>query len=165
VRVAGGLRQPVVEERQARALAVGLERHLHERGTDPGEEVAALEAPCEDDTVRRIDLEVLAKNDVAAVGLDANVPPGRGSSSAETPIQSTIRAGSVKYGNTTSGGAAIRTSLRTGSVAPGIAPPGCVLLLGGHFQATEGSGPHPLDVRPYLLEALRAGLIETPHGL
>src|SRR3954464_7092044 len=44
-------------------------------------------------------------------------PPGRGSSVASLPIQETSFAGSVKYSNTTSGGAATWTSCSTVSVS------------------------------------------------
>src|SRR3954463_9591284 len=47
-------------------------------------------------------------------------PPGRGSSVASLPIQRTSFDGSVKYSNTTSGGASTRTSCSMRSVAAGV---------------------------------------------
>src|SRR5918994_7244683 len=94
-----------------------------------------------------------------------NVPPGRGSSSAATPIQLTIRVGSVKYGNTTSGGAAIRTSLRSGSVPSGIVPVGRVLVLGRGLEIAEGARPHRLDVRADLRQALGSRAVPAPRAV
>jgi hypothetical protein len=70
------------------------------------------------------------------------------------PIQSTILAWSVECGNTVSGGAAIRISLRIGSVSLGIARCAHVLALGGELELFEGARPHRLDVGPDLREAV-----------
>src|SRR4051812_50227510 len=93
-----------------------------------------------------------------------SAPPGRGSSSAATPIQLTIRDGSVKYGNTTSGGASMRTSWRSGSVALSTAPPGRVLAFGGRLETGERRRPHRVDVRADLLQPLGPGAVPAAGG-
>src|SRR5207302_2211599 len=92
-------------------------------------------------------------------GLMRQTPPGRGSSVASVPIQSTILAGSVKYANTISGAAAIRISCSMRpSVSLGLAgiSSTSLLLLGELLQALEPArqqlGEEPLQV----LEALRS---------
>ena len=50
-------------------------------------------------------------------------PPGRASSSAVSAFQATSFSGSVKYGNTSDGAAAIRTSLMISPASTDISAP------------------------------------------
>src|SRR4051812_37621556 len=85
------VRETVMDQHESGAVAVGLERHLDAARSRLGDRAGPDEAPREDDPVRRLDDDVLAQYDVAAVGLDAEPVARPRSSSAATPIQSTIR--------------------------------------------------------------------------
>jgi hypothetical protein len=68
----------------------------------------------------------------------------------------------VKYGKTTSGGAATRSSFRSGSVPAGIAARERMLVLGRGLQIAERTRPHRFDVCPDLREALGSGAVPAP---
>src|SRR3954470_13596016 len=81
-------------------------------------------------------------------------PPGRGSRVASLPIQRASFDGSVKYSNTSSGGASMRTSCSMRSVAAGAsataAPP---VVLHHALQVLEPPGQHVREEAVQVLQS------------
>ena len=117
--VLGG--QVPVREGHDGLVPVRLQDHL-DRAAARREVVPALDAPGEDDTVRRVDLDVGAPGRVALHVDGEDAARARHRDTPLSAIHLIANAGSVKYGNTTSGGAAMRTLAMTGGVAVDDAP-------------------------------------------
>jgi hypothetical protein len=118
-----GGRQAAVREHDRRAVAVRVS--TTSTVEPPGRQrVAAGGAPAEHDAVRRVDGDVgTAGEDLAPV--EREHAAELRSSSAQSPIHLTMSAGSVKYGNTTAGGAlmcsvAAMTSSRISAVTASL---------------------------------------------
>ena len=93
-----------VSEHDPGVLTVRGQNHLDGR-TAGREAVIAENSPAEDDSARWVDGEVgTAGDDLAHVEREHPAGP-RVEFGPQSPIQVTMSAGSVKYGNTTSGGA------------------------------------------------------------
>src|SRR6202035_1210413 len=92
------------------------------------------------------------------------MPPGWASTLWSIPFQRCILSGSVKNGNTASGGAAIRISCSMTS-----SPFGTVgvlhLLLHWPLQTAQSGLPEHLEVLPELGESLRPGPVDDPGGV
>ena len=71
----------------------------------------------------------------------------------------------MKYGNTTSGGAAISQLVAERLSCAGIARSGRVLALGGGLQPRQGARPHRLHIGADVLEPLGARRVPAPRAL
>src|SRR5580693_2194332 len=89
------------------------------------------------------------------------MPPGRGSTVWSIPCQRRIFSGSVKNGNTASGGAAIRISCSMTS-----SPSGTVavlhVLLHCPLQTAQSGLPEHLEVVPELGQTFGPGPVDDP---
>src|ERR1700681_2597740 len=92
------------------------------------------------------------------------MPPGRGSSLWSIPFHRRILSGSVKYGNTASGGARIRISCSMTSSPSGTFA--CLhLLLHSLLEAVQSGCPELLEVVAQFGQAFGPGPVDDPGGV
>src|SRR5580704_3931770 len=92
------------------------------------------------------------------------MPPGCASTLWSMPCQRRILSGSVKNGNTASGGAAIRISCSMTS-SPGGTVAVLHLFLYRQLQAAQSCRPEHLEVVAQLGQALGPGPVDDPGGV
>src|SRR5919201_904127 len=90
------------------------------------------------------------------------MPPGRGSSSARCPIQSTLLSGSTRNSHTVSGFASMMTSRSIVTVSAVLSMLSPLLPFRFAFERLQPFAPELLEELLQLGEAFGAGPVETP---